>query len=100
MFQNNASLNQEARIKGIMNYYKNFSQNDNKYSFEIPFIRTELAAFTGLRVETVIRRACKKMELEKIIKMRIEKFTIKLSSFPRSEIIKKFQKRSIYLRNL
>lgn len=47
MFQNNASLNQEARIKGIMNYYKNFSQNDNKYSFEIPFTRTELAAFTG-----------------------------------------------------
>lgn len=68
MLQNNASLNPEARIKGVMNYYKNFSQNDNKYSFEIPFTRTELAAFTGLRVETVIR-ACKKMALEKIIKI-------------------------------
>lgn len=68
MLQNNASLNPEARIKGIMNYYKSFSQNDKKYSFEIPFTRTELAAFTSLRVETVIR-ACKKMESQKIIKV-------------------------------
>ncbi len=68
MLQNNASLNPEARIKGIMNYYKSFSQSDRKYSFEIPFTRTELAAFTGLRVETVIR-TCKKMESQKMIKI-------------------------------
>jgi len=68
MLQNNASLNPETRLKGVMSYYKSFSQGNTKYSFEIPFTRQELASFTGLRVETVIR-SLKKMELQKIVKI-------------------------------
>lgn len=68
MLQNNASLNPEIRLKGVMSYYKSFNHSDKKYSFEIPFTRQELAAFTGLRVETVIR-AVKKMELQKVVKI-------------------------------
>ncbi|MGK6344415.1 helix-turn-helix domain-containing protein, partial [Chryseobacterium sp. DT-3] len=61
-------LNPEIRLKGIMSYYKSFNQSNVKYSFEIPFTRQELASFTGLRVETVIR-AFKKMELEEVVKI-------------------------------
>lgn len=68
MLQNNASLNPETRLKGIIGYYKSFSQNTTKFSFEVPFTRQELASFTGLRVETVIR-AFKKMEINQIIKI-------------------------------
>jgi CRP-like cAMP-binding protein len=68
MLQNNASLNPEIRLKGIMSYYKSFNHSDKIYSFEIPFTRQELASFTGLRVETVIR-AFKKMEVDKIVRI-------------------------------
>lgn len=68
MLQNNASLNPETRLKGIMGYYKSFNKSDKKFSFEVPFTRQELASFTGLRVETVIR-AFKKMEINQIIKI-------------------------------
>lgn len=68
MLQNNASLNPEVRLKGVISYYKSFNQSNKEYSFEIPFTRQELASLTGLRVETVIR-TFKKMEINKIIKI-------------------------------
>lgn len=56
MLENNASLQPEARILGVLEYYKSFLMgNREKYSFIVPLTRQQLASMTGLRVETVIR---------------------------------------------
>lgn len=55
MLENNASLQPEARILGLLEYYKTFTENHDKYSFIVPLTRQQLASMTGLRVETVIR---------------------------------------------
>lgn len=61
MLENNTSLRPDVRIKGALEYQKSFSKNQNKFSFEVPLTRQQVAAITGLRVETVIRTV-KKLE--------------------------------------
>lgn len=68
MLQNNASLNPEVRLIGVLHYIKSFSDNKTPHSFEVLLTRQELASLTGLRVETVIRTV-KKMEEKNILKI-------------------------------
>ncbi|MCJ8154642.1 Crp/Fnr family transcriptional regulator [Chryseobacterium sp. SSA4.19] len=68
MLRNNTSLRPEIRIKGALEYHKSFSYNPEKFSFEVPFTRQQLASITGLRVETVVRTV-KKLEREGYLKI-------------------------------
>ncbi|MCY0969221.1 Crp/Fnr family transcriptional regulator [Chryseobacterium wangxinyae] len=68
MMQNNASKYSNTRIKGILEYFKSFSEDQSPYSYEVPLTRQQLASITGLRIETVIRTV-KKMEKDKILKI-------------------------------
>lgn len=63
MLENNSSLHASVRIKGLLDYHKSFSSQEKKYSFEVPLTRQQIAASTGLRVETVIRTV-KELERE------------------------------------
>ncbi|MCX8526431.1 Crp/Fnr family transcriptional regulator [Chryseobacterium formosus] len=68
MMQNNLSLRPEVRILGALDYFKSYSNNHEKYSFEVYLTRKQLASITGLRIETVIR-TIKKMERENVLKI-------------------------------
>ncbi|WP_312172299.1 Crp/Fnr family transcriptional regulator [Chryseobacterium sp.] len=68
MMQNLAAHSAETRIKGILQYFKNYTNDKSLYSYEIKLTRQQLASLSGLRVETVIRRL-KKLEKEKFIKI-------------------------------
>lgn len=68
MLENNASLRPEVRIKGALNYQKSFSEDQTKFSFEVPLTRQQIASITALRVETVIR-TIKKLETENFLKI-------------------------------
>ncbi|MGC5743827.1 Crp/Fnr family transcriptional regulator [Chryseobacterium sp. NFX27] len=72
MMQNNASKYSHVRIEGILKYFKSFSDEQSQYSYELPLTRKQLAAITGLRIETVIRTV-KKMETEKVLKIKNRK---------------------------
>ncbi|TDX86586.1 Crp/Fnr family transcriptional regulator [Epilithonimonas xixisoli] len=69
MLENNSSLLPEVRIKGVLDYHKSFSPDQTSYSYKIPLTRQQLAAITGLRVETVIRtiKSLEKQEVLRII---------------------------------
>jgi len=58
--------NPEFRILGFLESYKK-SQAPCEEKIIIPFTRQEIANFTGLRVETVIRTLMKMQTLEKLI---------------------------------
>lgn len=62
-----SSKNAIERLKEIMNMMKETQNNKDKFSFEIPHTRQQLASLTGLYVETTIR-AIKKMEKTKSLK--------------------------------
>ncbi|MFL9833728.1 Crp/Fnr family transcriptional regulator [Chryseobacterium terrae] len=68
MLQNNSSLRPHVRVKGALDYYKSFSDKTDKFSYEIPLTRQQLASLTALRVETVIRTV-KKLEKEGVLKI-------------------------------
>jgi CRP-like cAMP-binding protein len=68
MMQNNLSLQPEVRLVGILDYFKSYSSNKEKYSFEVYLTRKQLASITGLRIETVIR-TIKKMEKDNTVKL-------------------------------
>lgn len=68
MLENNASLQADVRIKGVLEYHKSFSSDMSMYSFQVPLTRQQLASITGLRVETVIR-TIKKLEKQKLLKI-------------------------------
>lgn len=72
MMQHNLSLKPEVRLLGVFNYFKSYSNNPDKYSFEIDLTRKQLASITGLRIETVIR-TIKKMESENMLKLKNSK---------------------------
>jgi CRP-like cAMP-binding protein len=72
MMQNNASLHSHMRIKGILTYFKSFSNDQSPYSYKVELTRQQLASITGLRIETVIR-SIKKMESENILKIQNRK---------------------------
>lgn len=68
MMQHNLSLRPEVRLLGILDYFKSYSNNKEKYSFEVYLTRKQMAAITGLRIETVIR-TIKKMESGHVLKL-------------------------------
>ncbi|QIY89505.1 MULTISPECIES: Crp/Fnr family transcriptional regulator [Chryseobacterium] len=68
MMQHNLSLRPEVRLLGILDYFKSYSNNKEKYSFELYLTRKQMASITGLRIETVIR-TIKKMESDHILKL-------------------------------
>lgn len=68
MLENNTSLRPEVRIKGALGYQKSFSNDQSKYSFEVPLTRQQIASITALRVETVIR-TIKKLEKAGFLKI-------------------------------
>lgn len=55
MLFNNSSLDPEAKIKALINYYKQCAMKEELFSYHLPFTRQQIANLTGLRVETVIR---------------------------------------------
>ena len=63
-----SSKNAIERLTEIMDLMKEPQQNKEKYTFEIPHTRQQLASLTGLCVETTIR-AIKKMEGSKMLKI-------------------------------
>lgn len=62
------SQDPESKVETMLQYLKSGSDKDEKYSYEIPITRQQIANLTGLRVETVIRTVKK---LEKSNKIRI-----------------------------
>lgn len=68
MMENNSSLHANIRIKGVLDYHKSFSPDQDQFSFSVPLTRQQIAAMTGLRTETVIRNI-KKFEKEGIVKI-------------------------------
>ncbi|MGG1922147.1 Crp/Fnr family transcriptional regulator [Chryseobacterium sp. NRRL B-14798] len=68
MMQHNLSLRPEVRLLGILDYFKSYSNNKEKYSFEVYLTRKQMASITGLRIETVIR-TIKKMESDHVLKL-------------------------------
>jgi len=73
MLENNASLQADVRIRGVLDYHKSFSPDKSSFSYEVPLTRQQLASITGLRVETVIRtiKNLEKMDVLKIINRNI-----------------------------
>ena len=68
MLENNSALSPDRRIKGTLEYHKSFSGNNERFSYEIPLTRQQIAALTALRVETVIRTV-KRLEKENYLKL-------------------------------
>lgn len=68
LMQTNSSFQPALRLKGIFNYFKSFSEDQSKYSFEITLTRKQLASITALRTETVIRTV-KKLERAGLVKI-------------------------------
>ncbi len=68
MLENNSSLHPEVRIRGVIEYHKSFSHDQEQFSYEVPLTRQQLASMTGLRVETAIR-TIKKLEQENVLKI-------------------------------
>jgi len=63
-----SSKNAIERLKELMDMMKEAQEKKDKFSFEIPHTRQQLASLTGLCVETAIR-AIKKMEKNEILKI-------------------------------
>lgn len=69
MLENNASLSADVRIKGVLDYHKSFSKDLERFSFQVPLTRQQIASMTGLRVETVIR-SIKNLEKQDVLKIK------------------------------
>lgn len=67
MLFNNSATEPSAKIKSLIDYYKETSSAVGKYEYEVPLTRKQIANLTGLRVETVIRTV-KKMENEQVLR--------------------------------
>jgi CRP-like cAMP-binding protein len=68
MMRNISSPSAEKRIMGTLQYFKSFSNDKTKYSYEVKLTRQQFACITGLRTETVIRYM-KKLESEKVVRI-------------------------------
>jgi hypothetical protein len=68
MLENNSSLHPHVRLLGVFDYHKSFYPNQEKFSYEIPLTRQQLASLTALRVETVIRNI-KVLEKQNVVKI-------------------------------
>jgi CRP-like cAMP-binding protein len=67
-----SSASAEERLKGVLDYFKNLQDNHSKFGYLVPYSRAQLAAMTGLRVETVIRTV-KKMEQKQTLLLKLRK---------------------------
>lgn len=65
LMQKISSKNAEERLIELMNQMKETKENKDRYSFEIPHTRQQLASLTGLSLETTIR-VIKRMEKSEI----------------------------------
>ncbi|MDQ0595090.1 CRP/FNR family cyclic AMP-dependent transcriptional regulator [Chryseobacterium ginsenosidimutans] len=72
MLQANSSQNPAERIIGVIDYMKDSKKDHTPFSFKVPFTRQQIAALTGLCVETAIR-TIKNMEKKKIVKIKDRK---------------------------
>ncbi|MCX8534066.1 Crp/Fnr family transcriptional regulator [Chryseobacterium luquanense] len=68
MLENNSSLKPAVRVKGALDYYKSFTDDQTKFSYQIPLTRQQIASLTALRVETVVRTV-KMLEREGVVKI-------------------------------
>jgi CRP/FNR family cyclic AMP-dependent transcriptional regulator len=64
--------NASERLKEVMQLMKDEHVDQSPFSFEVPLTRQQLAALTGLCIETTIR-TIKKMEKEKILRIKNRK---------------------------
>ncbi|RNA61447.1 Crp/Fnr family transcriptional regulator [Chryseobacterium nematophagum] len=69
MIKNISSLGAADRVIGILDYLKSLNEHTTPFSFKVPLTRKQIACFTGLSVETVIRTI---KILEKESKVKIE----------------------------
>ncbi len=67
-----SSHSAEERIKGVLEYFKNLQNKPKRSRYLVPFSRGQIAAITGLRLETVIRTV-KKMEETKVLMIQSRK---------------------------
>jgi len=63
------SENADELLMELMDHMKESYENKDKFSFEIPHTRKQLASLTGLSIETIIR-AIKRMEKSEILVIR------------------------------
>jgi CRP-like cAMP-binding protein len=63
-----AILDPQIRIQKLLDHLKGYFGYNERYSFLVPFTRSQLASLTGMRVETLIRTV-KKMEKLKILRI-------------------------------
>ncbi|MBT2621933.1 Crp/Fnr family transcriptional regulator [Chryseobacterium sp. ISL-6] len=68
MLFNNSTSEPVTKIRALLDYFKRFSLERQKYGFFVPFTRQQIANLTGLRVETVIR-AVKNMEKMDVVQL-------------------------------
>lgn len=68
MLNNISAADPGTKVKRVMESLKSYHQYTNKYSYQFPFTRQQLASLTGLCVETVIR-VVKKMEKEEMVRI-------------------------------
>lgn len=55
MIQNNSEKSPRCKILFFINYFKKLQNTQQPFSFELPLTRQQIANYTGLTVETVIR---------------------------------------------
>lgn len=72
MMRKISSKNAVERLTEMLDLMKETQEKKEKYTYEIPHTRQQLASLTGLCVETAIR-AIKKMEGNKMLKIRNRK---------------------------
>lgn len=61
-----SSKNADERLMELLSLLKDSPENKNKFTFEIPYTRQQLASLTGLRIETAIR-AIKRLEKNEVL---------------------------------
>ncbi|MBW7675655.1 Crp/Fnr family transcriptional regulator [Chryseobacterium chendengshani] len=72
LMQKISSHNAAERLKEVIEMMKKEQENQERYSFEVPLTRQQLASLTGLCIETTIR-TIKKMERDKILHIKNRK---------------------------
>lgn len=68
MMHDMVSQQPSARILGLFNYLRSYTDCEDQHSFNVQLTRQQIADLTGLRVETIIR-TIKKMEKENLLKI-------------------------------
>ncbi|MBW8522146.1 Crp/Fnr family transcriptional regulator [Chryseobacterium chendengshani] len=72
LMQKISSHNAAERLKEVIEMMKKEQENQERYTFEVPLTRQQLASLTGLCIETTIR-TIKKMERDKILHIKNRK---------------------------